>query len=146
MAKQSYITDLMRESKAYIFSPNKKYSKSYDLSTKIIAVKMPSRFKRGKNKKNINLPDIVDSYTTARRVYVQFTEHVPENHPNKKRKCDYINGWICTCKNGRRLAGCCSHVACVIYYLSCARYKREIKFPGQYLNSIFKNKYKNKPK
>jgi len=36
--------------------------------------------------KRIYLPEIVDSYTTARRVYVQFTVYVPVNHPNKKKK------------------------------------------------------------
>ena len=101
MAKRSYITDLLTQSKAYLFTPLKKFSKSYDLSTEIIAVKMPSRFKRGKSKKKQNEADIVDSYATTRRVYVQFTKHIPDDHPEKKRKCDYINGWICTCKNGR---------------------------------------------
>jgi hypothetical protein len=146
MAKQSYITDLMHKSKAYLFQPQKKFSKSYDLSTKILAVKMPSRFRRGITKKKKDTPEIIDAHTTTRKVYVQFTEHIPDQNPEKKRKCDYINGWICTCKNGRRLAGCCSHVACVIYYLSCAYYKREIKYPAKYLNQIFKNRNKNKPK
>ena len=94
---------------------------------------MPSRFRRGITKKKKETPEIIDAHTTTRKVYVQFTEHIPDQNPEKKRKCDYINGWICTCKNGRRLAGCCSHVACVIYYLSCAYYKREIKYPAKYL-------------
>jgi hypothetical protein len=49
MAKRSYITDLMTKSKAYLFTPLKKFAKSYDLSTEIIAVKMTSRFKHGKS-------------------------------------------------------------------------------------------------
>jgi hypothetical protein len=48
MVKKSYIPDLMIKSKAYMFTPLKKFAKSYDLTTEIIAVKTPSRFKRGK--------------------------------------------------------------------------------------------------
>jgi hypothetical protein len=145
MARRSYITDLIKRSKMYLLTPNKKFQKEFDPNTKVIAVKMPSRFKRGINKQKANENEKVDQMTTTRRVYVQFTPHEPEKHPNKRRKCDFINGWICTCKNGKRLAGCCSHVACVIYFLSCARFKTQIKFPGEYLNRILKRKYKNKP-
>lgn len=145
MARMSYITDLIKRSKIYIFEPTKKMQKDFDPNSKIIAVKMPSRFKRGINKKKKNESEKVDQMTTTRRVYVQFTPHEPDKHPNKRRKADFINGWICTCKNGKRLAGCCSHVACVIYYLSCARFKSRIKFTSEYLNRILKRKYKNKP-
>jgi hypothetical protein len=51
---------------------------------------MPSRFKRGITKKKKDLPEIINAHTTSRKVNVQFTEHIPD----KKRKCDYINGWI----------------------------------------------------
>ena len=78
-------------------------------------------------------------------VYIQYTPISPDI-PRYGRKCDAIKGWICTCMNGKRLAGCCSQVACVIYYLAYARYKSNIKFSGEYLNRIFKNKYKNKPR
>ena len=145
MARKSYITDLIKRSKIYLLNPNKKLEKLFDPNTKIIAVKMPSRFKRGKSKKKAKESEKVDQMTTTRRVYVQFTPHEPEKYPNKRRKSDFINGWICTCKNGKRLAGCCSHVACVIYYLSCARFKSEIKLPAEYLNKILKRIYKNKP-
>ncbi len=37
---------------------------------------------------------------------------------------------------GRKRAGCCSHVATVIYYFSYAKY-RDIKLPGEHLNSVF---------
>ena len=145
MARFSYVTDLIKRSKMYLFVPNKRMANDFDPLTKIIAVKMPSRFKRGVNKKKVNETEKVDQMTTTRRVYVQFTPHEPSKHPNKKRKSDFINGWICTCKNGKRLAGCCSHVACVIYYLACARFKSQLKFRSEFLNSILKRKYKNKP-
>jgi hypothetical protein len=54
------------------------------MTIEIIAVKMPSRFKRGKSKKKQNEPEIVDSYSTTRRVYVQFTKHAPGDNPEKK--------------------------------------------------------------
>jgi hypothetical protein len=40
--------------------------------------------------------------------------------------------------SGRKMAGCCVHVAAVIYYLSFAKYA-SIKSPGEHLNSIFVN-------
>ena len=144
MAKRSYITDLMKRSKAYMFIPNKKLEKKFDPNTKIIGVKLSS-CKRGLNKFQNRDSDKVGKSKTTRNIFVQFTPYEPEKNQNKKRKCDFINGWICTCKNGKRLAGCCSHVACVIYYFSCARYKSDIKFPGEYLNNILRRKYKNKP-
>ena len=38
--------------------------------------------------------------------------------------------------SGRKMAGCCVHVACLIYYLSNAKYNT-IKPPAEHLNSIF---------
>jgi hypothetical protein len=141
MAQKSYVTDLIKRSKIYMVKPNKR---KFDPLTKIIAVKMPSRFKRGKDKKK-NEYDEVDQFKTFRRVFVQYTP-LSSDIQRLGRKCDQINGYICSCKNGKRQAGCCSHVACIIYYLSCARNKPQIKFPGEYLNKIIKNKYKNKPR
>ena len=36
-----------------------------------------------------------------------------------------IIGWYCTCKSGEWGLGCCSHVACVLWFLGYARYHRE---------------------
>lgn len=47
-----------------------------------------------------------------------------------------INGWLCTCKNGKRTVGCCSHVGSVIYYLSHGKYGY-LKNPSRWLSSIF---------
>ena len=44
--------------------------------------------------------------------------------------------WICNCLPGRRTCGCCSHVACIIYYLSCGKYEEEpLRKPGKSLES-----------
>jgi hypothetical protein len=32
-----------------------------------------------------------------------------------------IQGWYCTCPNGSRVIGCCSHVAAVLWYLGVCR-------------------------
>lgn len=51
-----------------------------------------------------------------------------------------INGikrYYCSCPNGSRTAGCCSHLAAVIYYLSCARFKSKIIRPSDMLTNIF---------
>ena len=46
-----------------------------------------------------------------------------------------ILGWKCSCSVGNRKVGCCSHIACIIFYLSCGKYG-EIKKPGYSLNGI----------
>ena len=38
--------------------------------------------------------------------------------------------WRCTCKNGKRTMGCCSHITCIIYFLSYGKYQNELKQPG----------------
>ena len=38
--------------------------------------------------------------------------------------------------SGRKIVGCCVHVATVIYYLSYAKYY-DIKMPAEFLNAIF---------
>lgn len=43
---------------------------------------------------------------------------------------DSINGYYCTCKNGQRTVGTCSHVMTLIWSLSYARYN-EVKAPAQ---------------
>ena len=83
----------MKRSKFYMFNPTNKLQKEFDPNSKIIGVKMPSRFKRGVNKKKF---EKVDQMTTTRKVFVQFTQYEPQKYPDKKRKCDFISGWICT--------------------------------------------------
>ncbi len=46
--------------------------------------------------------------------------------------------------SGQKEAGCCVHVATVIYYLSYAR-NHNYKIPAEYLNNIFVNTSKKEP-
>ena len=131
-----------------MLQPNKKMAKQIsDPRTKILGVTITSRYSRGKTKKPRSKKGVVaeeiDYFTKIHRVYIQYLP-IMFHDKKKERKCDTIKGWICTCMNGKRLAGCCSHVATVIYYLSYARFKSKNKYPGNYLNGIFKDKRKTK--
>ena len=144
---KSYLIDLVKFSKAYILQPNKKIAKQIsDPRTKILGVTITSRYSRGKTKKPRSkkgaVAEEIDYFTKIHRVYIQY---LPLMFLNKKeRKADLMKGWICTCMNGKRLAGCCSHVATVIYFLSYARFKSNNKYPGEFLNAIFNDKRKTK--
>ena len=130
--------------------------KLYDAKrTKILAIKMPSRMKRGKIKKIVNpnnkaTPEEVEEYYHTNIVYIQYRPlafgRLTRGLDRKEKKCDIIKGYICTCKNGRRLTGVCSHVATVIYYLSNAQFtrKNKRKYPADYLNQIFNDIRKRK--
>lgn len=48
-----------------------------------------------------------------------------------------IEGHCCTCANGLRTVGCCSHVASLIYHLSYGRYLSRVIRPAQMLTNIF---------
>ncbi|CAF0981641.1 unnamed protein product [Brachionus calyciflorus] len=43
--------------------------------------------------------------------------------------------YICTCLSGKKVAGCCSHVATLIYYFAYAKYHAN-KYPAEFLNKI----------
>ncbi|XP_063620645.1 uncharacterized protein LOC134793052 [Cydia splendana] len=72
--------------------------------------------------------------------------HIKSRHINKKtyhifiryipNQNNYasITDHYCTCPNGNRTAGCCSHIAAVIYY---ARYISRIIKPAEILTNIF---------
>ena len=54
--------------------------------------------------------------------------------------CNEIGGikrYCCSCPNGKRTVGCCSHVASVTYYLSHARYLSRIFRPAAILSKVF---------
>jgi hypothetical protein len=55
-----------------------------------------------------------------------------------------ITGYICSCLSGRKTAGCCVHVTTLILYLSNSKY-RNIKGPGEHLNSVFIDFAKKEP-
>jgi hypothetical protein len=48
-----------------------------------------------------------------------------------------IRGWKCNCAVGNRKVGCCSHVACVIFYLSFGKYRIELKKTGFKFDNFF---------
>ena len=50
---------------------------------------------------------------------------------------DGIEGWYCTCKDGSRTIGCCSHITCIIYYFGYGKYEVSLKKPANHLNNIF---------
>ena len=47
-----------------------------------------------------------------------------------------IYGWYCNCKDGSRTVRCCSHIACVIYYLSYGKYESNLKKPAEFIVDI----------
>ncbi len=69
------------------------------------------------------------SNKTKYRVYIKYK---PE-----KRTIESIESWYCTCKNGCRTVGCCSHIASVILFLSNLVYQNKIVKPAEKLISIF---------
>ncbi|CAF0957360.1 unnamed protein product [Brachionus calyciflorus] len=48
----------------------------------------------------------------------------------------------CTCKNGTRTVGCCSHISSIIYYFGYARYLEHIPKPASFLSDIFPNVFR----
>jgi hypothetical protein len=51
----------------------------------------------------------------------------------------YFIDYYCSCKTGKKQAGCCMHVAAYIHDLSFARYNNSVKLPAEYLNSELVN-------
>lgn len=66
------------------------------------------------------------------KIYNLFIEYFPNVND-----LDGIRRHYCNCPGGRRTAGCCSHLATVIYYLSNARYKANILKPADVLTEIY---------
>ena len=48
-----------------------------------------------------------------------------------------IIGHTCNCKVGKRIVGCCSHVATLIWFFSKARFLDTIPIPAQHLSGYF---------
>jgi hypothetical protein len=51
---------------------------------------------------------------------------------------DEIKGWYCTCPDGAKVVGCCSHIASVIWYLAYERFQSEerSKPSGTYMSLV----------
>lgn len=55
----------------------------------------------------------------------------------QKQNIQAIVGHTCTCKVGKRIVGCCSHVTTIIWYFGFARHETNILLPAHYLNTFF---------
>ena len=62
---------------------------------------------------------------TSYQVFIAFNEEHNENHVEGP-----ITGHYCTCKNGARTLGACSHVTAIIWYLGFARHDENTKYPS----------------
>jgi hypothetical protein len=63
------------------------------------------------------------------RVYVKYNPSISTIHS--------IESWYCTCKNGSRTVGCCSHVASVILFFSDTNFLEKFRNPAQNLVNVF---------
>ena len=82
-------------------------------NTNILKLEVPSRHKK-------------------RSKYRCYIDYVPDSIGDSG-----VKRYYCECPNGKRTVGCCSHVAAVVYYLSCARYLPRIIRPAAILDSMF---------
>jgi hypothetical protein len=163
---KSYLIDLLKHNVTYLLDkkilkqkPNNDLHKNIrsdfgetNSKTKIIAVELLSRHRRGLLKSKDFCEK--DKFRNVYKVFIHYVSQLEsvsdiENKDEKKIKEKPILAWICSCKSGRRIVGCCSHVATVIYYLSWAKY-HTLKFPAEHLNLMFIDKSKlesaNQPK
>lgn len=69
-------------------------------------------------------------------LYNTYVKYLPTtNNSNGDHRS--IKGWYCTCKNGARTLGCCSHVASIIYYFGTVIHAEYFTNPAANLPSIF---------
>ncbi|KAH9512011.1 hypothetical protein DERF_010427 [Dermatophagoides farinae] len=74
----------------------------------------------------------VQSRHINRKKYKCYIKYLP-----KSNGLSSIVGHCCTCANGNRTVGCCSHVAALIYHLSYGRYLSRIFRPAEALTTLF---------
>jgi len=55
----------------------------------------------------------------------------------QKQNIQAIIGHTCTCKIDKRVVGCCSHIATIIWYFSLAGHEIYLLLPAHYLNTYF---------
>jgi len=82
-------------------------------------------------------PDLIRVRMQSR--HVRSTKHClwVQFEPSNEEKNGEVTGWYCTCKAGRRLVGCCAHIASVIWFLGFARHQGYKLNP--YINKYWKN-------
>lgn len=81
-------------------------------------------------------PNILRCETRSRHTKAKFYKTFVEYEPNSKGPSG-ITRYCCSCANGNRTVGCCSHVAAVIYYLAHGRYLSKIIRPSEILSKLF---------
>ncbi|XP_026464766.1 uncharacterized protein LOC113367370 [Ctenocephalides felis] len=84
-----------------------------------------------KEHRNIIRIDVQSRHINRKKynVYIEYTP-LGTNYRSILRYC-------CSCPNGLRTVGCCSHIAAIIYYMSFARYLSRIIRPSEILSKIF---------
>ncbi len=159
---KSYMIDVIKQVRAFKLDKKNtskisdKKLRDYVMQTDsiIIGAEIPSRHKRSKIKaKKKNNVEKIEKFKTNYKVFIHYDQNINSFKSIKGTlflhiaffkefihtyffyKC-YLKGYICSCLSGRKTAGCCVHVTTLILYLSCSKY-REIKGPGEHLNSIF---------
>ncbi|CAF0938030.1 unnamed protein product [Brachionus calyciflorus] len=127
---KSYLIDLIKNKNAFLVQNNiiKKHISKESQNMKIISIELPSRHKRSKKRESSKNNIFSKSFRNTYKVFVQYVPYLN----NSKG----IKAYICSCLSGKKVVGCCSHVAALIYYLGYAKY-REMIFPADGLNKIF---------
>jgi len=79
---------------------------------------------------------------------IENAEEFMQEAIHRTKKFKSIKSFICSCMNGKKIISPCIHISSTIYYLAWAKY-RPLRYPGEYLNSIFlqsSNQQANNPK
>lgn len=79
---------------------------------------------------------------TQYRTYVMYTP----SSTSEVQTAMKVHGCYCTCKNGARTVGCCSHSACIIYYLSHGMYMEYQKNPAPNMYGVTEGTQDSIPK
>ena len=53
-----------------------------------------------------------------------------------KSGVESVSDYFCSCPDGSRTVGCCSHTATVLWYLGYARHLAEIPIPASFLDDV----------
>ncbi|CAF0839776.1 unnamed protein product [Brachionus calyciflorus] len=91
---------------------------------------------------NINAYGPIQSRHSGNSIYKVYVSNFVSGIESGTKNDTLINGWYCTCKNGTRTGGCCSHISSIIYYFGYARYLEHIPRPAAFLSDIFPNVFR----
>lgn len=73
---------------------------------------------------------IQSRHVTAKTYYV----YVGFNRSLNGRQA--VSHYYCTCNIGKRTIGCCSHVMCIVWFITFARHEQNISPPALFLEDI----------